>query len=56
MTDINILEDMNASKRNDDKKNQRNNKLSSKITSLNENDSHFNFANYANFALANLTL
>jgi hypothetical protein len=58
MTNINILKDMNASKRNDEKEkdDQKDDKLSSKITSSNENDSHFNFANYANFALANSTL
>jgi hypothetical protein len=56
MIDINILKDMNASKKNDDKKNQKDDKLSSKTTSSDENDSHFNFANYANFALNNSTL
>jgi hypothetical protein len=59
MININILKDINASKRNNEKENQ--NQKSQKVeksskSSSDENDSHFNFANYVNFALANSTL
>jgi hypothetical protein len=57
MIDINILDEMKISKRNDEKeKDDQNKNDKTSKSSSNENDSHFNFANYANFALVNSTL
>jgi hypothetical protein len=57
MIDTNILNEMKASKRNDEKgKDDQNKDDKTSKSSSDENDSHFNFANYANSALANSAL